>query len=96
LSYRRIKHPLAYWRSKNGHEVDFIIGDEVAIEVKSSSNISIKHLKGLLYLQEENILKRYILVSQDKISKKTNEIEVMHWKDFLKLLWEDKMIVTRG
>lgn len=92
LSYRRIKHNFTYWRSKNGHEVDFLIGDEIAIEVKSSSNISRKHLKGLEYLQEENILKRYILVSQDRISKKTNGIEVMHWKSFLELLWGDKLV----
>jgi predicted AAA+ superfamily ATPase len=72
--------------------VDFLIGDEIAIEVKSSSNISRKHLKGLEYLQEENILKRYILVSQDRISKKTNGIEVMHWKSFLELLWGDKLV----
>ncbi len=26
LSYRRKKLPLTYWRSKNGHEVDFLIG----------------------------------------------------------------------
>lgn len=94
LSYRRIKHNLTYWRSKNGHEVDFIIGDEVAIEVKSSSNISKKHLKGLEYLQEENILNRYILVSQDKIAKKTNGIEVMHWHNFLELLWSDKLVTS--
>ena len=92
LSYRRIKHKLTYWRSKNGHEVDFIIGDEIAIEIKSSSNISQKHLRGLEYMREEGILKRYICVSRDKILKNTNGIEVIHWKSFLDLLWKDRLV----
>jgi hypothetical protein len=33
------------WRDRYGHEVDFIIGDEVCIEVKTSENITIKQLK---------------------------------------------------
>ena len=36
LSYRRKKIPLTYWRSKNGHEVDFLLGTRTAIEVKAS------------------------------------------------------------
>ena len=30
---------LCYWRSKSGYEVDFIIDDSVAIEVKAKSNV---------------------------------------------------------
>jgi predicted AAA+ superfamily ATPase len=36
LDYRRIDRPLTFWRTHGGHEVDFLIGDEVAIEVKGS------------------------------------------------------------
>jgi predicted AAA+ superfamily ATPase len=36
LSYRRNKLPLMYWKSKNGHEVDFLLGTKTAIEVKAS------------------------------------------------------------
>jgi len=40
LSYTRKKPPLRYWRSKNGHEVDFLIGETTAIEVKASRKVS--------------------------------------------------------
>ena len=93
LSYRRIHLDLTYWRSKSGMEVDFIIGDEIAIEVKASKNIHDKHLKGLLAFKEENIAKRYIIISQDPISKKlTNGIEVLSYDKFLEMLWQDKIL----
>ena len=44
LSYRRKHLPLQYWRSVHGHEVDFIVGDDVAIEIKSTHKITDKHL----------------------------------------------------
>lgn len=33
LSYSRKKYEQSYWRSTHGHEVDFLIGRETAIEV---------------------------------------------------------------
>lgn len=38
--YERIKGPLNYWRSTSQFEVDFILNNEVAIEVKSSKEVS--------------------------------------------------------
>ena len=65
LSYRRLKHQLTYWRSTSDFEVDFIIGNELAIEVKSSSQVQEKHLKGLRALKEEGMIKKYAIVSLD-------------------------------
>ena len=53
LSYTRQKLPLTYWRSKNGHEVDFLLGTKTAIEVKSTQKTSTNDFKGLKYLKEE-------------------------------------------
>src|SRR5690606_37050243 len=36
LAYRRSDEPLTYFRSRSQLEVDFVIGDRVAIEVKAS------------------------------------------------------------
>jgi uncharacterized protein len=69
ISYRRLHKPLSYWKTQLGHEVDFIIGDEIAIEVKSTNKVSQKHLKNLKYLAEEQICKKYFLISQDKIPR---------------------------
>jgi len=35
-SIRRTHWPIHYWRSTAGHEVDFCLGEEIAVEVKES------------------------------------------------------------
>lgn len=76
----------------NGHEVDFLIGDHTAIEVKSSKKITNKHLKGLKSLQEENVFSDYFLISQGKIEEKVDGIRILHWENFLKKLWNREFI----
>lgn len=90
LSYRRIRKPLQYWRAKHGQEVDFIIGDELAVEVKSTAQFKDKHGKGLQAFAEEEICKRHILISHDPISRKLGRIETLHWRIFLEKLWGDE------
>ena len=92
LSYRRKKLPLTYWRSKSGHEVDFLIGTRTAIEVKASSKISRNDLKGLNYLKEEGVFQNLILVSQDPISTLTSSILTVPWQKFLSDLWKDNFV----
>lgn len=89
ISYKRKHLPLSYWCSTQGHEVDFVIGDDIAIEVKTTQTIGSKHLKGLAVLKEEKICKRYFLVSMDKINKTTDDIEMVYWEDFLNNLWQE-------
>jgi predicted AAA+ superfamily ATPase len=72
LDYRRIQEPLTFWRTTNGVEVDFLIGEKVAIEVKSTARATEKDEKGLRALQEEGVFKDFYLVTQDCIKiKKT-------------------------
>jgi len=93
LSYFRKKLNMNYWRSSSQIEVDLIVGDKVAIEIKSSSLIQDKHLKGLRRLKEEQILKKYILVSLDKEERVTKDkIYIMPWEVFLKKLWQGNII----
>jgi uncharacterized protein len=86
------KGELYYWRTKNNYEVDFIINDEVAIEVKSKANISEKDLKGLKALQEEHLIKNFILVCKEKTPRKINNILILPWDIFLDELWAGKYI----
>ena len=92
LSYTRKKLTLTYWRSKNGHEVDFLLGTRTAIEVKATKKISSNDLKGLKYLKEEGVFQNFILVSQDPISTLTDNILALPWEKFLTDLWKDKFI----
>lgn len=86
-SYFQKNKKLYYWRSVNKQEVDFIIGDEVAIEVKSAAKIDDRHLSGLRALMEENKIKKFMIVSNDKIEREKDGIQIIYWKNFLKKLW---------
>ncbi len=94
LSYRRLNQTLSYWRSVNGQEVDFIIGDECAIEVKSTEFVSKKYLNGLLALKEENIVKKYYLISLDVRERHVEGIRILPYKIFLDLLWQDELLIA--
>lgn len=89
LRYFRIKAPLSFWRSGLHEEVDFIIGDEIAIEFKSKKNTSSRDAKGLRKLQEEYILSVFLLVSDDPVCRIEHGITFIHWPIFLKQLWQN-------
>ncbi|HQZ87731.1 MAG TPA: ATP-binding protein [Gammaproteobacteria bacterium] len=92
LSYNRKNLTLSFWAAPNEREVDFIIGDDIAIEIKSTKSVNAKHLKGIKALQEEGICKKYFLVSFDKIHRIHEGIEIIHWENFLDLLWQNKIV----
>src|SRR5262249_10855673 len=53
LDYRRSDKELTFWRTHSGYEVDFVVGNEVAIEVKAARRVSSSDVRGLLALSEE-------------------------------------------
>ena len=79
---------LSYWRSTSGFEVDFIIGDHTALEIKAKKNISANDIKPLRILAEEEILKRYVCVSMEPRRRKVGNIDILPYKEFLDLLWD--------
>lgn len=91
LSYRRIKLPVCFWRTTHGAEVDFLIGDQTAIEVKSARKVSERDLKGLRLLEEEGRFQNFILVSQDSQMAEFGNMKVMHYTNFLDALWAGKL-----
>lgn len=93
-AYRDPELDLYYWRTSTGIEVDFILGNmDVAIEVKSSKRINSNHTKGLKALRQNHNLRRLIIVSFEKEPKKINDnIECLHWEDFLNQLWNGQLI----
>ncbi len=84
-------YTISYWRTASQIEVDFILGDhEVAIEVKSTTNISERHLKGLKAFQEEYAVKKAIVVCNEPLPRQIGNILVLPWKDFLTRLWHNE------
>jgi predicted AAA+ superfamily ATPase len=79
--------PISYWRSTTGFEVDFIIGDHTAVEVKAKESISQQDMKSLRALAEEKRLKRYLCVCLEPRARRVEGILVIPFKQFLEALW---------
>jgi predicted AAA+ superfamily ATPase len=79
--------PVNYWRSTTGFEVDFIIGDHTAIEVKAKKNVSPQDLRSLKALAEESNLKHYLCVSLEPRSRTVDRMVIIPYAEFLNNLW---------
>ena len=78
---------LHYWRTTSGFEVDFIIGDHTAVEVKATRNVPDRDLKSLRALREEHKLKRYLCVALESRRRTIDGVVVLPWREFLDALW---------
>jgi predicted AAA+ superfamily ATPase len=88
IEYLDSGRPLSYWRSQSKLEVDFLLGDDIAIEVKGKSIVSPRDERSLSALAEELPLKRRIVVClepQRRRSEAGNEI--IPAEEFLAELW---------
>ena len=91
---------IQYWRTHEGHEVDFILGEaKFAIEVKLSDSVDKRDLKGLnVFLEEHPNTKAYVVCRAPrprliKLSHAENEmeIEILPYQDFLNRLWTHQL-----
>ena len=89
IDTRRPGMDLHYWRSTSGYEVDFILGNQTAIEVKATASVSPRDLRGLKALAEEGLMKSLILVCQESTPRQIGPILVLPWQIFLERLWSD-------
>jgi len=78
----------SFWRSASGFEVDFILGDHTAIEVKAKKNIGPQDLNALMALSEEKKLKRYLCVGLESRKRTIGQIIILPYEEFLDALWE--------
>ena len=88
--YVRDRRELAYWRSTHGKEVDFLIGSDVALEVKAATRVTGRDASGLRALAEENVFQKLLLVSQDTVETSDGTIRAIHWTTFLNELWGNR------
>ncbi len=91
LSYQRTHIPLNYWRSVNQQEVDFVIGESTAIEVKAKVRVTLRDTVGLQALREEKVFKKFYVVSLDPQTREEDGIVFLHWKKFLEQLWSEEI-----
>ena len=93
LSYFRKNLNINYWRSTSQMEVDLIIGEKTAIEIKGVHLVQDKHLRGIRALKEEKLMKKHLVISLDENIRKTKDhIDILPWHHFLNQLWKGRIL----
>jgi len=93
ISYSRKRCRMRYWRSTSRFEVDLILDNKWAIEIKSTKSVHDSHLKGLRALREEGVVENFAVVSRDRHERKISDgIVVFPWDVFLDKLWSGEII----
>ncbi len=93
IDYNEIDYDLCYWRSASNFEVDFVVGDSVAIETKTTRKPNASDLKGLRALKEEGLFSSYILVCRTPAPEQLEDgILIMPYEYFLERLWKGDII----
>jgi uncharacterized protein len=77
---------IQFWRSANGHEVDLLLNENIAVEFKSGK-VHEQDCAGILALSEDVSLKHKWIVSLDSEPRKfSNGVEVLPWQMYLEKL----------
>jgi predicted AAA+ superfamily ATPase len=93
LDYTRNRAGLTFWRTHTKHEVDFLVGDITAVEVKAKERVMDRDLRGLRALAEELPSLRKIVVSNELWRRTTDDqIEIYPIEEFLRELWSGKLL----
>ena len=92
-SYQELDFAINFWRTRSGLEVDFILGDgEVAIEVKSTDQVTKRDLFPLTVFIEEYSPAKAIVVCNERKERIYEQIRIMPYRKFLNDLWHGKII----
>jgi predicted AAA+ superfamily ATPase len=92
-SYSGKDYPIYYWRTASQIEIDFVLGNhDVAIEVKATSNVQSRHLKGLKSFSEEYAVNELVLVCNEPLPRISEGVRILPWKVFLEELWSGEII----
>jgi len=91
--YSELNYDVNFWRTKSGLEVDFILSHgEAAIEVKGTSRIDTTDLRPLKTFIQEYRPGRAFVVCNERASRLHEDIRILPWRDFLKMLWDGEVI----
>jgi len=96
-AYCGMDFEINYWRTKSGHEVDFVLaGGEVALEIKGTSRVDNADMKGLRSFVDQYKPKKAIIVSNERAMRKVGDITIMPWHDFCHKLWSKDLLGSKG
>ena len=84
--------PIRFWRTHDSQEVDFVLGDDVAVEVKATQLADDKHTRGLLALDRDAPMRRLILVTRDPARRALGRVEVWPWRELFEAIWAGELM----
>ena len=94
LDYHRLKCKLSYWRTYTQLEIDFIVGNSLAIEVKATGRVKDSDLLPLRALSTEVKFAQRVVVSLESIERITADgIRIMPVEIFLSDLWAGQLAI---
>ncbi len=82
---------ISFWHDYRAGEVDFIINEEIAIEIKATKKLRPQDLASMKKFISRGALKKHYVISQDPQRKIIEEIELIPYQDFLLELWQGKI-----
>jgi len=92
-SYSELGYDIHFWRTKAGAEVDFILGTgEVAIEVKGTSRVDDRDLRGLRLFGETHRPRLAIVVCNETVERVVDGIRIVPWRQFFRELWAGEIL----
>lgn len=95
LAYKHYRDPqlkIEFWCDYQGNEIDFLLNDEVAIEVRATKSLNLQHARRLKKFQEKHPAKKAFLVSQDEHLPDWSDIKTYSIKSFLTRLWSAQVV----
>jgi predicted AAA+ superfamily ATPase len=82
------KEQISFWRTSTNIEVDFIVGDRIAVETKASRSVAESDLRGLRAIASEATFEARIVVCQEPHRRTTDDgILILPLVDFVRGLW---------
>lgn len=97
LGYQGWQNRLSYWRTKDGVEIDAVLGDaSVGIEIKSTTEVKDNQLKGLRSFGQDYPQARLIAVTNDPYRRRKDNIEIIPIIEFLVDLWTGRIYSVNG
>lgn len=95
LDYTRSSRQLTYWRSTSQLEVDFVIDDAIAIEVKAKERVHARDYRGIRALAEDLPLTQRLVVSLESAPRTTDDgTVILPAEEFFRQLWSGALIVA--
>ena len=73
-------------------QVDLIVGNKMAIEIKFAEKLRNEMFDGLLSLKEEALINSYSLVGRFSREGEFKGCRYWNWRTFLENLWNDKLL----